>query len=158
MAGPYTYHGWSASTLTPGFPALRVPMRSMESPITPQPSSTPAAMTIGAHGILQTVFGPNYQKILGLAPGSNVGSQPPVSALASQQLQQDMNNNTPTTGLTPQQLQANMGQPVSGWITPSSVTNMGLRSLTPAANAAQNAVSGLGVPNVNTKLTSATGI
>jgi hypothetical protein len=144
--GPFTYHGWTASTLTPGISVVNPHRPAPVSQVSPTAPKTSGPPTLGAHAVLQTVFGPNYQKILGLAPGVNTGSQPPVSAKTAG------TNNTATTTLTPQQLQTNPGQPVSGWIAPSSVTNMGLESLTPAAQASKNAIVGLGVPNAGTKL------
>jgi hypothetical protein len=151
MAGPFTYHGWTASTLTPGIPVVNAHRPAPVSQVSPTAPKTAGPATLGAHTILSTVFGPNYQKILGLAPGTNAGSQP-ITAAQGQPPAKPANNNVPTTTLTPQQLQTSPGQQTSGWIAPSSVTNMGLASLTPAAQASQNAITGRGVPNAGTKL------
>lgn len=151
MAGPYTYHGWTASTLTPAIPVISQRLPRPESMVSPTTPRTAGPVTLGAHTILNTVFGPNYQKILGLAPGVNAGGKPLKAGNGLPETTTGQNN-TPTTTLTPQQLQANVGQPVSGWVAPSTVTNMGLTSLTPASQAAQKGIVGLGVPDSGTKL------
>lgn len=141
------YHGWTAATITPAIPAFKPGvLPQFSSPVAPTPikTSAPDSLSVGAHGILSTVFGPHYAKILNLTPGgyASVSPQPIKPA----------QNDIPTSTIPPDKLKTNLGQPTSGWIAPSSVTNVGTDKISsPIAAATENSGWGLGVPKLTNR-------